>query len=146
MLFWDEVDYIGIDAYFPISEARTPKLEEINFAWKPINVKLKAISELFQTPILFTEYGYRSVDFAGKEPWDSTRNQQKPNELAQLNLLKGLHQNLWEEPWFAGGFLWKWFPFYNPESQKRHKNRFTVQGKSSEKYLKSFYYSGGKVN
>ena len=136
--FWEELDFIGIDAYFPVSDSKTPEIESINLAWKPLRKELKAVSNFYSTPILFTEYGYRSTDFAGNEPWDSSRNSKAVNELAQLNLLKGLHENVWNEPWFAGGFLWKWFPFLNPDS-KRNKNRFSIQNKISEDYLESFY-------
>lgn len=137
VLFWDSLDFIGIDAYFPVSEARTPSLEQVNLAWKGLAKGLKSFSDAYNTKILFTEYGYRSIDFSGREPWDSSRKDNPSNEIAQLHLLKGLHESLWNENWFAGGFLWKWFPNHDPNS-KRHQNRFTVQGKISETYLKSF--------
>ncbi|SDG53669.1 glycoside hydrolase family 113 [Psychroflexus sediminis] len=136
--FWDSLDFIGIDAYFPISEAKTPSLDQVNLAWKGLTKKLKSFSNSYNTKILFTEYGYRSIDFAGKQPWDSSRYANPSNERAQLHLLKGLHQSLWDKDWFAGGFLWKWFPNYDKNS-KRHQNRFTVQSKASELYLKSFF-------
>ncbi|WP_245539756.1 glycoside hydrolase family 113 [Psychroflexus tropicus] len=136
--FWDSLDFIGIDAYFPISEERTPSTKNIKSSWFVLKRDLKAFSQSLQTKILLTEYGYRSMDYAGKQPWDSSREERPVNQTAQLNLLKGLHESLWDEGWFAGGFLWKWFPNFN-ESGKRHQNRFTVQGKRSESYLKSFY-------
>lgn len=138
LMLWDSLDFIGIDAYFPISEAKTPSLEQINLAWKGLKKELKTFSKSHSTKILFTEYGYRSIDYAGRKPWDSSRSTNPVNEIAQLNLLKALHQNLRTEDWFAGGFLWKWFPYYEPNS-KRHQNRFTVQGKVSETYLRSFF-------
>ncbi|MBZ9786101.1 glycoside hydrolase [Psychroflexus sp. CAK57W] len=138
LMLWDSLDFIGIDAYFPISESKTPSLEQVNMVWKDLAKELNSFSKFHNTKILFTEYGYRSIDYAGREPWNSSRNQHPANETAQLNLIKGLHQSLWDEDWFAGGFLWKWFPNYDPNS-KRYKNRFTVQGKVSEIYLKSFF-------
>jgi hypothetical protein len=32
--FWNELDYIGIDAYFPLSDATTPSVLELNDAWQ----------------------------------------------------------------------------------------------------------------
>jgi hypothetical protein len=136
--FWDSLDFIGIDGYFPVSNSKTPSLSEVNLAFRALKKELKSFSKLYQRKILLTEYGYRSVDYAGKEPWDSSRNENPVNEKAQLNLLQGLHQSFWKEDWFAGGFLWKWFPNYDPTS-KRHQNRFTIQGKISEDYTRSFY-------
>ena len=136
--FWNSLDFIGIDAYFPISESQTPDINDVISSWSSLKEDLESYSKFYATPVLFTEYGYRSIDYAGKKPWFSSRVEGSANEKAQLNLLKGLHQSLWNEEWFAGGFLWKWFPNYNPSS-KRHQNRFTIQGKISEEYTKSFY-------
>jgi len=136
--FWNSLDFIGIDAYFPISESQTPAVKDVIASWSSLKNDLKSYSKFYATSVLFTEYGYRSMDYAGKKPWDSSRLEGSANEKAQLNLLKGLHQSLWKEDWFAGGFLWKWFPNHEPSS-KRHQNRFTIQGKISEDYIKSFY-------
>ncbi|NEV93205.1 glycoside hydrolase [Psychroflexus sp. YR1-1] len=137
VLFWDSLDFIGIDAYFPISEARTPTLKQVNLAWRGLAKGLKSFSDSYNTKILFTEYGYRSIDFSGREPWEFSKSTARFNEVAQLNLLKGLHESVWDENWFAGGFLWKWFPNFDSNS-KRYQKRFTVQGKISETYLQSF--------
>ena len=39
--FWKDLDYIGIDAYFPISAAGTPEVEETVANWQPIFAKAK---------------------------------------------------------------------------------------------------------
>ena len=32
--FWEKLDYIGIDAYFPLSKSKTPSIQELNLDWK----------------------------------------------------------------------------------------------------------------
>lgn len=136
--FWEDLDYIGVDAYFPISSEKTPTLVEVKTSWGKINEKLKSISEVNQTPILFTEFGYRSIHYAGKEPWDSKRVEGQVNEETQAILLQGLVENVWDKSWFAGGFLWKWF--HNPELiSKRHDNRFCVHHKIAEETLRNYF-------
>jgi len=136
--FWKDLDYIGVNAYFPISEAKTPRVEEVKEAWVTINDKLERLSKTNNKPILFTEFGYRSVDFAGKNPWDAKDIEGQVNEDAQHNLLHGLLESVWHKPWFSGGFLWKWF--HNPETiSARHENRFCVHGKKAETLLKHWY-------
>ena len=38
--FWKELDYIGIDAYFPLSESQTPTVEELRLGWQPWKEKI----------------------------------------------------------------------------------------------------------
>lgn len=136
--FWDQLDYIGVDAYFPISDTKTPSLEESKAGWKPWKEELKTVSEKFDKPILFTEYGYRSVDFAGKEPWDSNHELPSINFEAQTNLLESLYQEIWNEPWFAGGFIWKWFIAHEQVGGEKD-NQFTPQNKPAQQSVKRAY-------
>ncbi|MCB0383552.1 MAG: glycoside hydrolase, partial [Psychroserpens sp.] len=69
--FWSYVDYIGIDAYFPVSDKHTPTIEECKLGWQKHKHDIKLLYDSFDKPVLFTEYGYRSMDFTGKEPWKS---------------------------------------------------------------------------
>lgn len=136
--FWSHLDYIGVDAYFPISEEKTPNLDSVKMAWQPISENLKILSEKHSKPILFTEFGYRSIDYAGKQPWDSERLEGQVNERAQAVLLQGLMESVWDRNWFAGGFLWKWFHEPNKYADWQ-ENRFSVHGKEGEAVIRDRY-------
>jgi hypothetical protein len=138
--FWSELDFIGIDAYFPISEAQTPDLEAVKTRWTALNISLQSLNKAHNRPILFTEFGYRSLDYAGKEPWNSERVEGQVNQEAQAILLKGLFESVWDKDWFAGGFLWKWF--HEPGQYAAwQKNRFAVNGKLAETIVKENFHS-----
>ena len=90
--FWDKVDYIGVDAYLPLTpkhadgdtSAYNPTVEAMVDAWtKPhfnpwIRDTLnggksavdyyKALSEQYGKKIVFTEVGYRSLDGTATDP------------------------------------------------------------------------------
>lgn len=137
--FWNKLDYIGVDAYFPLSESKTPTITELEKGWKPYKEDLFKAQYYYKKPILFTEYGYRSVDFSAKAPWDSNHNKtNKTNLLAQKNALQAIYNQFWGEPWFAGGFLWKWFP-NSSKVGGSNDNRFTPQNKPAEKLLRELY-------
>jgi len=136
--FWDELAYIGIDAYFPISDGRTPSIEELKQGWKKHKEKIAEVNQKLNKPVLFTEYGYRSIDYTGKEPWDSNRVEGNFNFDAQNNALTSLYQEFWNEPWFAGGFLWKWYHNHKDVGGLTN-NRFTIQNKPAEDIIRSFY-------
>ena len=99
---------------------------------------LRSLSRKFEKTILFTEYGYRSVDYAGREPWKSDRQEGGINMDAQLNLTEALFDEFWQEPWFAGGFVWKWFHDHQ-RTIELENNRFTPQGKPTEEFLRGWY-------
>ncbi len=103
-----------------------------------IKLKFKKFKHKFNKPILFTEYGYRSIDFTGKEPWDSKRITGSINLLAQKNGLQAIHNQFWKEDWFLGGFIWKWFHKHT-EVGGENNNRFTPQNKPAEVLLRSLY-------
>ena len=138
--FWSEMDFIGVDAYFPISEEKTPTQNQAQQGWKPWKKELQGISEKYNKPILFTEFGYRNVDFAGKEPWHSGREQKSINNDAQGNLLEALFEEVWQESWMAGGFLWKWHLDYERAGGDEN-NQFTTQNKPAQ-LIVQYYYSG----
>lgn len=135
---WKKLDYIGIDAYFPLSDSKTPDIEELKSGWVKHKEEIVRTSIEFQKPILFTEYGYRSVDYTGLKPWDSHRSNNDINLKAQENALTAIHETFWKEEWFAGGFLWKWFYNHN-EAGGKDDNRFTIQNKPSEELIRQLY-------
>ncbi|MCB0455255.1 MAG: glycoside hydrolase [Aequorivita sp.] len=143
--FWDALDYIGVDAYFPVSESKTPTVEEARNGWALWKEELKNVSERENKQILFTEYGYRSVDFAGKEPWESDHTLTSMNFEGQSNTLQALYEEVWNEQWFAGGFLWKWF-IAHKEAGGNTDNQFTPQNKPAEQLIQQVYKENTQKN
>ena len=136
--FWEQLDYIGVDAYFPISESKTPTIEDAQLGWQKWKEELKQVSENNKKPILFTEYGYRSVAFSGKEPWKSDRSMSEANLEAQSNLMQGLFDAVYQEPWFVGGFIWKWFIDHKSVGGE-NDNQFTPQNKPAATIIKKHF-------
>jgi hypothetical protein len=136
--FWEHLDYIGIDAYFPLSDERTPSVEQLKNGWQKYKEKMMSFSIEKDKPILFTEYGYRSMDYTAKKPWLVDRNEDKVNLDGQVNAKKAIFEEFWKEDWFAGGYVWKWF--INHEKAGGGKdNRFTPQNKPAQLVIRDFY-------
>ncbi len=138
--FWSELDYIGIDAYFPVSDKKTPTVEDCLEGWEQHKAGVKNVSKKYDKPILFTEFGYRSVDYSGRAPWVSDRTMTKVNLDAQKYAMSALFETFWDEPWFAGGFVWKWFHNHKKRGGA-NDNRFTPQNKPAEEIIKDYYAS-----
>ena len=136
--FWDQLDYIGIDAYFPLSDVQTPSLADCKAGWQKHKSEIKTYSEKFNKPILFTEFGYRSVDYTAKSPWVSDVEMDEVNMEAQLNATHALFDEFWDEDWFAGGFIWKWFHNHD-KAGGDNDNQFTPQNKPVEGIVRKYY-------
>ncbi|WP_291867034.1 glycoside hydrolase TIM-barrel-like domain-containing protein [Maribacter sp.] len=136
--FWSQLDFIGIDAYFPLSESKTPTLEELKIGWQPWKRKIKSLSNTTSKPVIFTEFGYRSMDYTAKKPWLVDRTNEAVNLIAQANAKEAIFLEFWQEEWFAGGYVWKWF--LNHENVGgQNDNRFTPQNKPAQEVIKKFY-------
>ena len=138
--FWKELDYAGLDAYFPLSDAHTPEVFDLMEAWKPIKNKIAAVAKKIKTPILFTEYGYLSVDGCAGKAWELENqiDQKSINQQAQANAIEALMRTFWEEDWWQGSFLWKWFPKMQGHEGYPEKD-YTPQGKLSQTVLKLWF-------
>lgn len=108
---WDQVDYIGLNTYFPLLPDTTPSVDSLMHAWEPVVAKLDSFSTLWKRPILFTEWGYMNVDGCAFEHWKIEPKKKKlsGNEQAQANAIEALLRTYMAEDWWAGGFQWKWY-------------------------------------
>ena len=135
--FWQKLDYIGIDAYFPLVDDETPDKNSLIKAWKKYIDELQKLSTQINRPVLFTEYGYRNVDHATAEPWKESEGNQ--NNKAQANAYEAFYQSFAGKKWFAGGYVWKWYV-----DDGRHRKReidFTPQEKPAAKVIEKWYHN-----
>lgn len=133
--FWKELDYIGIDAYFPLSEAITPTVPDVNSAWQKHLLKIIQLQQKINKKVVFTEFGYRNSDYAAKEPW--LENQSKINNIGQANAYESLFESLIKKEWYAGGFAWKWYA--DDYYKKSNPIDYTPQEKPALQIIKKWY-------
>lgn len=135
--FWNQLDFIGIDAYFPLSDEKTPSIDNLEKAWIPIINEIEQVSKKENKKVIFTEFGYRSVDYTALEPWEGNHN--TVNHQAQINALQAVFNSFWNKEWFKGGFLWKWYDFHETAGGLEN-TRFTVQNKPGEEIVRDWYF------
>lgn len=136
---WDKLDLIGIDAYFPLIDQRTPEISALIKAWQPHYNKINAVHQQTQKPVIFTEYGYRSVDRNTKAPWEHSMGSPKNINLqAQQNAFEALFRTFWTKDWFEGGFLWNWLPEHC-EVGGDNCDDYTPQNKPASGTVKKWY-------
>lgn len=138
--FWDELDYIGISAYFPLLQEDTPDVNSLIKSWKPIKSTLEQFSNNLSVPILFTEYGYLSTDGCCGKTWILEKDVRNLdiNQTCQANGFDALLQVFGDENWWAGGFIWKWFPEGKGHEGYPAKD-YTPQNKQAEAVISKYY-------
>lgn len=137
--FWDDLDYIGIDAYFPSTESKTPTTAEWIQANQDTKEQLKQLAKAHDKQVLFTEYGFKSIDYCASGHWQADKEDGEVNEQGQANAYEGLLRSYWTADWFAGGFAWKWH-YKHAEAGGSHHSAFTPQNKMAEKILRNEYF------
>lgn len=130
--FWQSLDFIGVDAYFPLSKDPRPSLQMIREGWTPHLKQLEDFAAQHQKPILFTELGYRSMDYATDKPWESHRAAPE-NQTVQADAYAAFFGEVWPRQWLAGVFIWKWF-LYEPHHHDG-LDAYSPQTKLAEKSL-----------
>jgi hypothetical protein len=139
-VIWDLVDYIGISAYFPLSDDVTPAVKDLQTEWRPIVRQLSRFSSKYDRPILFTEYGYMSVDGPAGKAWiiEKERDKRAINQQAQANAYDALLSVFIDREWWAGGFLWKFFP--NDEGHEGYPEKdYSPQDKLAARVIAKWY-------
>lgn len=138
--FWDVLDFVGISAYFPLCDDKTPDIKTLKNAWRFYIEEMESFSKKVNKPILFTEFGYLSVDGCAGKTWELEKQIEvyPINQKAQANAYDALFSSLWPKSWWAGGFVWKWFP--NGEGHEGYPEKdYTPQAKEAEKILSNWF-------
>jgi hypothetical protein len=106
--WWDSIDYVGIDAYFPLALYNSePAFEELKTVWTNHADEIEEWLSTVNKPVIFTEIGYRSGDGTSNAPanyWtDMTVDLQE-----QRDCYEAAFQALWNRSWFYGFYWWTW--------------------------------------
>ena len=133
--YWEKLDYIGVDAYFPLAKLETPDINSLIKSWQKYRDDLQRVSSIHHRQVIFTEYGYRNVDYNTSEPWKEDKGNQ--NNKAQANALEAFYQSFSGRKWFAGGFVWKWY--LDNAFHQGAKIDYTPQDKPAAKIIENWY-------
>jgi hypothetical protein len=95
--FWDALDYIGLDNYYPLGPG---------YNASDMLARIQRVQKEFSKPVLLTEAGFSSSPAAHLTPWDDRR--EGPVDLMeQVRSYEALYRALYPFPWFRGVYWWK---------------------------------------
>ena len=108
--FWDAVDWLGVHAYFPLSDIDDPGEKELAAGWEPHLEELGQLSEQHKKPVLIAEIGYNISPAAARTPWVyETEDSVDARELRR-RLMRVAIEELSSADFVRGMYWWKWMP------------------------------------
>jgi hypothetical protein len=142
--FWDAVDMIGVQAYFPLAAEPTDDVDVLAAGWEPWLERLEAVARREDRRVVFTEIGYRTNTNAAVEPWLWERQTSGGGDAAgrrtQQACYEAFFHAVWPRDWVGGAYFWKWFP-HHERAGGDEDDGFTPQRKPAQVTLAERYRS-----
>ncbi len=139
LAWWDSVDFIGVDAYYPLTNKNNPTIAELKSGWIPRITALGKLASKWNKKILFTEIGYRSLDGANQHPGDYQIGGAVDLQ-EQADAYQAAFESVFHQSWFAGMYWWSWGT--DPDEGGPRDAGFTPHDKPAEDILRAWYLGG----
>ncbi|MEQ8762843.1 MAG: hypothetical protein RL885_02880 [Planctomycetota bacterium] len=114
--FWDALDVIGIQAYFPLAERAGADEAVIRAGWRKWMKQIRRSADRHNRNVVFTELGYNRSFQAPVEPWSDRSDGPEAWPVPAL-CYRVAFEEIDREPRVLGAFLWKWFPGRRPNGR-----------------------------
>ncbi len=141
-LIWHKLDLIGINAFYPLAEHPNADLSELMAGASRVTARARALSERYEKPVVFTEFGYTTRDDPALRPWEwpEELGRVAVNERAQALAYRAFLSQVMPEPWVAGVFVWRLYADPDDVSQEPEWG-FSPRGKLAELELRDAFFA-----
>jgi hypothetical protein len=139
--FWDAVDYVGVDAYFPLSKEDDVALSTLVKGWRePLDEleRWRYRVRLSDKEVIFAEVGYQSRPGCWKTP-GITKSDEADAEAQEI-CYKALFMTAPARPWLRGIYIWSW-DHWGVNAGGPDNTNWTPKNKPAEKVLSDYYNS-----
>jgi hypothetical protein len=140
VLFWDQLDWIGINAFYPLASEPSAGYATYRESAERIMAELASFSALVERPIVLMEIGYTARPDAAVEPWlwpDGMTNV-IVDEWEQARALHALAAAAMGEPSVLGFLVWRYYAYLDDVSQEAIWG-FSPHGKLGEQVLQALF-------
>ena len=156
--FAEGLDFVGIDAYYPLTENKNASVDDLVKAWtgtpetdavkgltngQSIVDWLREISTDYGKPLVFTEIGFRSLDGTAAKPYEFNGGGQVDfEEQARLyeaffKVFGGEAPEAGNLDWFKGAQFWNWYATETQNSDPTDLD-YPILGKPAEDVFKEY--------
>jgi len=138
--FWNALDAIGLDCYYPLSDNPDATKSELVLGAQRVAEKIGRIARQYNKPVILTEIGFASRKASWTNPHSDGRRE-AADETSQELAYEAVFKAFYGQPWLAGMYWWKW-PTYVEDGGPHHSG-FTPNGKAAERVVKKYYRNMG---
>ena len=139
--FWEELDYIGIQAYFPMASSKSEPItmQSLKDRWAQHFQNIKRFADGFQKKVIFTEIGYSRGDLAAVEPWKPQFSEKQEDIQRRKKLICAAMNFLEGNPLIIGYLWWKWMP----GKVQRDDFDFSMRDPEAVQLMQTLRHGGG---
>ncbi len=134
--WWDQLDAIGIDAYFAVTLTKNPTVPQMVLGWSPTVAMIGGVANHWNMPIILTEVGYKSVDGTNILPGDWSLL-----GIVDLQEQRDAYEALFEafdgQSWWQGVFWWALNT--DPNQGGAQDSSYSFHNKPAEAVLRRFF-------
>ena len=134
--FWDQLDVIGLNCYYPLSENRTASEKELIAGFSKVLSKVNQVKSRYNKPVVLTEIGFRSVESPWLQPHEEAFDKKYSQEHQAL-AYSAVFNAMDTQPVADGILWWKWPT--NMGNTLEEDRRFIPAGKSSERVIEHWF-------
>lgn len=138
---WGDLDFIGINCYYPLSQKENPSRRELEKSFKEILNKIEKVSQRYGKQIVFTEIGFPSIEAPWKKPHEDWGDFET-NERHQAQCYDIVFESIQNKKW-CNGILWWKYPC-DLEHRPRRNTGFTPHGKHAEATVEKWFNQNGE--
>jgi len=159
--FWNQLDYIGLNPYFPLTNSANPTFQQLVDAWtktpafdwmsqmtggKSVMEALQDFSTSVGKPLIFTEVGIRSVDGANRNPGDWQMGG-AIDMLEQADMYRAFFKAItdYKGSWLGGYWLWNYDSGASASDPVPDSNYFT-HGKPADAIIEQYMHDPAAIS
>lgn len=132
--FWDRLDLIGIDAYFPLAASAAAGPGELRRGAAALVQRFAAAARSHGKLVLLTEVGFAARRAAWMQPHVEGGIFSQEDQAASY---RALLTSLGRPPWLGGTFIWK--AFSHDSARHRIEADFRFLGRQAEAVIADYY-------
>lgn len=136
LAFWDELDFMGLNCYYPLSTNQLATKEELSAGFAKVLEKAEKVQKRFNKPLVFTEIGFKSVQTPWLMPHEASNDAPYFGEHQKM-CYEVVFENIRGKAWIQGILWWK-FPSYI-EHRGIENDDFTPNRKPAEAVVKEWF-------
>lgn len=133
--FWPLLNYVGVDAYYPLSGSAEADGEALSAGAREVRGRLAALARRHGRPLLLTEVGFAAHEAA----WQAPHEEGGPLSVEdQARSYEALFGALGKPSWLAGVFVWKSFS-HEVDGPAGERPDFRFLGRPAERVVERYF-------